>query len=378
MCCCCVVVLLLLMAAWRFSQPRAIREVVREAVREVPVERIVEKKVYVPKVVVKEVRVPTAGRPPGPPPMREACRALSRWAITRQDEFVCPAPHAAMSGAMPEVSFYTLLLHGATDRELNFRHNQRTLDSMQMLPAVNGGDATALRQAFADAQLRLPGGPFPSSLGQIALQLTRVQALRRQLVQGVRWAAYLQDDVLIGAAFSERVTRLAQLLQARAGASHPSLSHARLGTWGEVYLVPLEGARAILCRYCQSGILHNDDNQWRLVSGAQCRADARGGWSRPGSNASRLYDYRLAARANTGVLRALQLRENASAEVTLEALRELGEDSPVQPAWCRRVGPECRWAAPLDRVSREAWKQTIGSRCLKLQERRQHRNQSES
>ena len=53
-------------------------------------------------------------------------------------------------------------------------------------------------------------------------------------------------------------------------ASGSTANIARLGIWGELYLVPLAGAKAILCRYCQSGMLLGSDNQLRMLSGPEC------------------------------------------------------------------------------------------------------------
>ena len=147
-------------------------------------------------------------------------------------------------------------------------------------------------------------------------------------------------------------------------ASGSTANIARLGIWGELYLVPLAGAKAILCRYCQSGMLLGSDNQLRMLSGPECASPPADFPPPIGS------PYKLRAQPGAGhnhdrdvTRRAARLGGVGNHTVWLGTIsRQFQERArvemkrfPAQPRWCRRLGSSCRFGVPLDNISQRLY-----------------------
>ena len=178
----------------------------------------------------------------------------------------------------------------------------------------------------------------------------------------------MEDDVVPHAGFEQRVRLIAQANEAAAaggdGSPGTPASILRLGEWSELYLIPLAGARQILCAYCRHGVILNSDNQLRLISGRECTyVRARVG--------ARLY--RRARTPGDGMIRrrADAARSRNRVAFSVDAVVNLTR-SYGTPGWCATVEHElevgqprsCRWGAPMDAVSKAALDaHASGCRC---------------
>ena len=310
----------------------------------------------------------------------------------------CSSEHGPSCGevAKSRVEFMVLLLN-APDRRSIFQLNLRTLPQLRLMPAVDASNEAEFWSSFRRQQIRFVDTMlFDSlSLGPTALHLSRIKALRWQVKHNVSWLVMMEDDVAVMPGFSAQIIRLAQSLE-----QQDPVNIARLGIWGELYLVPLAGAKAILCRYCQSGFMLGSDNQLRMLSGRECssppaefpqpigpaytlefapghghnhdvdvsRRAMAAARSRPGRILSvgptrRYSDKRAMAAARSRPGRILSVGptrrysdNNYGWGTISEAFRERVAKEmrafPQQPGWCNRIADSCRWGEPLDNESR--------------------------
>ena len=287
-------------------------------------------------------------------------RGKGRW--QRPDSFCPPQTRGNAPG---DVRFVVMLLE-EPERRAVYEANIAQIPGLRRLAAIDASAQDRFWRDFEEQQVRFADSVLMDtrSVGQVALTLSRIHALRWQVRQNVSWMCMMEDDVAVSPGFVERVEALADSLSP--AVRQGLLRVVRLGKFGELYLVPQGGARAILCRYCQSGMTLASDNQLRLLSGPEC--------------ATRLDSlYSLKAAPDHGhnedvTERAISRNQSAAFDPRLthisdafrERARQLGRTFPAQPHWCRSLGKTCRWGVPLDGVSQVMFDEWRESQCLRF------------
>ena len=132
----------------------------------------------------------------------------------------------------------------------------QALTGLHVLPAVNGFNVTETIEALLDSGLQFHNLSFMiRRWGKLATFLTKVRALRHQVVHGLPYQITLEDDIVLKPTFKYFVQHACERHQT----IQPDV--LILSPYSEVLLTSLAGAKEILRRLRQYGIRKNDDHQ---------------------------------------------------------------------------------------------------------------------
>ena len=241
----------------------------------------------------------------------------------------------------PQIRFIETVLN-RTDRlhwhEQNAklaRANGKRPYTVEMIPASDGKDVTTMLQQWRELGIRfvtLWNGQ-KRAIGALGCNLSYLRALKRQLDEQIPYLMAMEDDVKIAKPnFFHEAACFGAHLMGRS-LELPGRTPIDFITFGylasELFMTSLNGARAILSAYCDTGIVSNKDYQlFAHRGGVVLRIQPSG----PGAAVARM--------GGTGHIRPLGHVLNGS---------RLNRESSTwpRPKWCPMATPRGGWSGEL-------------------------------
>ena len=137
-------------------------------------------------------------------------------------------------------------------------YKQALGNRVAFIDAVDGRNQTATIAALLESGIKFGdtsrGG---RSWGKLATFLTKLRLLKRQLDDKLPWQVILEDDVILyQPAFEDYVSTSCRRMQ-----SDSRIDLSQLSKYAEILLTSLQGARKIVSKIEELGMLKNDDHQ---------------------------------------------------------------------------------------------------------------------
>ena len=183
-------------------------------------------------------------------------RRLSKAALRkRRSSF---APSQTQCDANRSVAYVVASLVQHVDGTSFVPAMLEALPSLQVVRAVDGKNQTEVIEALLDSGLQFHNlSNTARKWGKLATFLTKWRALNHQLNHGHAFQITLEDDVVIRPSFRDFVQRTCQKYFEK---NEPDIMF--LSPYSEVLFTSLDGARTMVRKLREYGIMKNDDHQF--------------------------------------------------------------------------------------------------------------------
>lgn len=162
---------------------------------------------------------------------------------------------------MVNIKYFTQSLK-TKDRLQYIQKNKLLIPEMEIFESINGYDINGTIKNLINMRLSYKRLDF-ETYGTLANFLTKIKALKYQIVNNIQYMCLIEDDLIINKNFRKFIEDNLHLLK--------NYNMLRLDKWGEGYVVSLNGAKEILKTIYKKGIIRNIDNQLRLDCGKEIR-----------------------------------------------------------------------------------------------------------
>ena len=140
------------------------------------------------------------------------------------------------------------------DRIEYINKNKKIIPDLFIYDAINGYNIEEVRRHFYKLNIKYIkfNHPNTTTYGKLANYMTKVEIMVYQCLYNMPCICLMEDDIILNKTFLEKVNNYVFLLE--------KYHILQIGTWGEIYLISLQGAKNILKNIRINGITDNIDN----------------------------------------------------------------------------------------------------------------------